>query len=74
MIKYRVERGVVVLPRHLSPSAANMRVNAGEIFELDEEIKDRFLRRSLLNGDISVLQDEPSTTATRELAQKGPRK
>lgn len=54
MIKYRVQRGVVTLPAHISPS--NMRVAAGETFELDESINDRFLRRSVANGDITIEQ------------------
>lgn len=57
MIKYRVERGVVVLPRHLCPGGANMRVAQGDIFELGD-VKDRFLRRSLANGDISLVVEE----------------
>lgn len=64
MIKYRVQRGVVTLPAHLSPG--NMRVAAGETFELDESIKDRFLRRSIANGDIAI---EPAIAE-----QKGARK
>lgn len=64
MIRYRVQRGVVTLPSHISPG--NMRVAAGEIFELDESVKDRFLRRSIANGDITV------ETSTAE--QKGARK
>ena len=51
---------VVTLPGHLAPSGANMRLEHGETFTLDAARVDRFVRRSLENGDLEEIEDAGS--------------
>lgn len=53
---------MVVLPASLSPSGVPLRLAHGDVFELDAKRVDRFIRRSLDNGDL----EEITAAATGE--------
>lgn len=54
---------VVVLPRHLSPSGANLRLAQNETITLDASRVDRFIRKSLENGDLEEVTETAGATA-----------
>ncbi len=61
MKRYRVVRGVLALPRDLlaAPGGFNMRVSAGEEFDLaDERANTRFIRRRIHSGDLIEVVEE----------------
>ncbi|MGL5361489.1 MAG: hypothetical protein ACRDBH_01320 [Bosea sp. (in: a-proteobacteria)] len=46
---------MVVLPASLSPSGVPLRLAHGDVFEIDAKRVDRFIRRSLDNGDLEEI-------------------
>lgn len=54
---------VVVLPSHLAPGGSNLRLAQGESFDLDAARVDRFIRRSLENGDLEEITSEKGHTS-----------
>ena len=52
------------------PGATHARFAEGETFELDARHVDRFIRRSLNNGDLIEVTSEPAAAAAKTQSEK----